>query len=134
MYEWHGWVVISSDTFEGDEDAEEAVAAQVKAMLEPLNVDTWAKAEVVVRNGEYWLELSGNVNHANDMPNQIRQVLDFMATEAPGSYGLLWERDDEREHPPAQMNEFRVTRMARGQITTPKDAYFSPTVPTIEDQ
>ena len=52
--------------------------------------------------------------------------------DAPGSYGLLYIRDD--EDPNGRVNEFQVLVMRRGKVTVHPDAFLSPCIPIIEDE
>ncbi|HXT38297.1 MAG TPA: Imm7 family immunity protein [Chloroflexota bacterium] len=56
----------------------------------------------------------------------------FLYERLPGSWGLLYERDDETTAPPGP-NAFRVRLLARGQIKEGTDPFLSPCRPTIED-
>ena len=50
----------------------------------------------------------------------------------PGSWGLIYERDDEMLDPPGP-NAFRVRVLARGTIVERPDSFLSPCNPIIED-
>ncbi|WP_162240377.1 Imm7 family immunity protein [Nocardia arizonensis] len=55
-----------------------------------------------------------------------------IAAVAPGSYGIMYIRDDEDYS--GSGNEFQVLVMRRGIITVAGDTLLSPCVPMIEDE
>ncbi|MCO5968955.1 Imm7 family immunity protein [Actinoallomurus soli] len=50
---------------------------------------------------------------------------------APGSYGVLYLRDD--EDPTGKANESQVLVMRHGLVSQQSDSFLSPCVPMIED-
>jgi hypothetical protein len=58
--------------------------------------------------------------------------LDIISAKLPGSYGLVYEKDDERVEPPGG-NACLTRVMARGRLTVQEDHYLSPVNPTISD-
>jgi hypothetical protein len=58
--------------------------------------------------------------------------LALIAEKLPGSYGLLYEQDDEMPVPPGP-NAFRGRVLARGRIELRLDPFLSPSIPTTED-
>jgi len=53
----------------------------------------------------------------------------WLANELPGSWGVIYWRDDEGE----PRNAYRIMRIARGQVTWHDDTLLSPCNPVIED-
>jgi hypothetical protein len=134
MYEFFGWFSLNhTTTGEGDDpEVVQATAARLAPFLDP---DAWptSSAELRWHNGELYLVLSGLVNRRRFEAEAIDAMLDIISRDLPGSYGLLYERDDERTDPPGP-DAFAVRRMAKGVITNRLDALLSPTIPTIEDE
>lgn len=60
------------------------------------------------------------------------RFLEYVAQLLPGSFGLLYERDEEMTGAPGQ-NGFRVRVMARGELSLRLDPFLSPLQPVIED-
>lgn len=83
-------------------------------------------------NGSYFLNITALVNHRGGRTEQIERLISFIRERLPGSYGLLYEWDDETNSPPGR-NAFRVRRVARGQVEERTDPFLSPRQPTIED-
>src|SRR5262249_59694230 len=81
-------------------------------------------------NGEYFLWAGGFTNHFSADVQEVIDLYSFVATIAPGSYGLLYIHDDEDKG--GEYNEFQVWRLARGSVTKQRDVYLSPYDPTVE--
>ena len=133
MFFFHGWAVIQHtflgvdlpDADERQRNVIERVRARI-ATLDRLNVSY----ELKVQNGCANLLASGCVNHGAD--SRAREVFDlwrFIAETAPGSFGLLYYRDDECEP-----DVHRVQVLRRGTVEERNDPFLSPIVPTVEDQ
>lgn len=70
-------------------------------------------------------------NRIQKRAEEIINLYQFIADQAPGSYGLLYTRDDEDIE--GYDNEFRVFVLARGIIQQKEDVLLSPFVPIVED-
>ncbi|MFI2577742.1 Imm7 family immunity protein [Streptomyces rochei] len=132
MYEFHGWFRLAQTTEESDTGQLNAVIDEVNEMIARLDFPTNVLAEVTVLNGEYHLILHGVANRRRDEAAGMRQVLEFVARRLPGSYGLLYEKDEEMPVPPGP-NAFLVHVMARGNISARLDPFLSPLRPVVED-
>ncbi|MCZ7421214.1 Imm7 family immunity protein [Verrucosispora sp. WMMA2121] len=132
MYEFHGWFRLSQTTEESDVGQLHAIIDELNEMIAGLDFPTNVSAEVTVLNGEYHLLLHGVANRRRDEAAGMRQVLKFVARRLPGSYGLLYEKDEEMPVPPGP-NAFLVHVMARGDITERLDPFLSPLHPVVED-
>ncbi|MFY1626440.1 Imm7 family immunity protein [Micromonospora sp. WMMD723] len=132
MYEFHGWFHLAQNTEESDTGQLGAVIDELNEMMAELNVPTNVSAEVMVLNGDHHLILHGGANRRRDEAAGMRQVLEFVARRLPGSYGLLYERDEELRDTPGP-NAFLVHVMARGGITERLDPFLSPLHPVVED-
>lgn len=88
-----------------------------------------------LRSGiDYEAERRALIKRREAMPaiREMEDTIDFVRTRLPGSWGLLYERDDETTLPPGP-NAFRVTVLARGELSVRSDPFLSPCIPVIED-
>ncbi|GFZ90487.1 hypothetical protein GCM10008018_40990 [Paenibacillus marchantiophytorum] len=130
MYEYHGWMTISENTYEEDTESLCLVIADIRVFIEELKNWIGGNLELNAVNGEFHISLSGNDNHTPiEKYNQVT-IFEYIGTQAKGSYGLLYIRDaaDKQSH-----NTFKVYVLARGILTQKEDMYLSPCNPTIED-
>ncbi len=131
MHEFHAWIGLSESAQEGD-------LGQLKeklAELQDLVADSdWHDAVFAVHslNGEYFFTATGFINRRRSEGERLDLFLATIARRLPGSWGLVYERDDEMPAPYGP-NAFRVKVMARGQITELPDPFLSPCNPVIED-
>jgi hypothetical protein len=65
----------------------------------------------------------------NHWYSPVIDLFQWVATELPDSYGLLYVHNDEAT---GQENEFRVWRLARGKLEERPDPFLSPYIPTVE--
>ncbi|MEU0873453.1 Imm7 family immunity protein [Nocardia brasiliensis] len=127
MFEYHGWSTVQYDVEYDDDARSDTVYAAVQARLDAF--DTGAGlVDLRYVNGKIQLHFSGYTNHPHW---NVLDTFKELGTVAPGSYGMLWVRNDED---PVLYNEFQVFVMRRGQTTTQKDTLLSPCVPLIENQ
>jgi hypothetical protein len=131
MYQFNGWFEVSDDPFESDPSRLDVVSGRLEDVIEKLD---WPNGFVTLKslNGSLLMHLAGAGNRPRDYPDDLQKILHLLATESPGSYGAVFERDDERGTDPGP-NEFRVTVLRRGVLSVVKDPFFSPLAPTIED-
>jgi hypothetical protein len=78
-------------------------------------------------NGACFVSFAGHPNHRHDC---IFGWFQWLAKNAPGSYGLLYVWDVES---PDFHNEFRVSYLRRGRVAEAADNFLSPCIPTIEE-
>lgn len=83
-------------------------------------------------NGAYLLTVTALTNHKDSRAEAIEQIVRFIYQRLPGSYGLLYEWNDETDDPPSR-NAFRVRVVAMRQHpqqrpTKPKKALPPPRV------
>ncbi|MDL4820783.1 Imm7 family immunity protein [Actinomadura opuntiae] len=130
MFEYHGWVTIQSSA--GDEDDEDVVGAHntVSAVVRESGLGT-GSVELRMVNGMSQLRVSGFANHRAGEGQEIIELFGRIGKLAPGSYGLLYFRDDEDRD--GKANEFQVLVMKRGTVSQNSDPFLSPCVPEIED-
>jgi len=126
VLEYHGWVTLQATDDETSllERIVERVHRAVRDFGEIDLVDLrWV-------NGVPMLHLGGMDKHGATMAPELLELFTRIGELAPGSYGLLhvWDDQDLQND-----NEFRVHRMARGQVTDFSDTLLSPVAPTIVD-
>lgn len=131
MYEYHGWITLLSSPGEDEENDSREIFKAIEEVLSPLKKEMNSLAYTHVLNGGKFVVLAGHFNRASQIKPLLFKVFKDIASVAPGSYGLLYVRDDEDME--NLDNEFQVLRMARGAISEVKDQYLSPCIPTIED-
>lgn len=129
MFEYHGWLNLQRSAGEdGDDFKPSTELPLVRELTGGLSVGP-GLVDIRVVNGELHFSTSGFTNH------RWQQVIDTfhaLGKALPGSYGLLYVRDD--EDPAGRTNEFQIFVMRRGEVTLQSDTFLSPCIPTIEDE
>jgi hypothetical protein len=131
MHEFHAWIGLSESTEESDVGG----LPQVMEELRELAAESkWHDAVFELRslNGQYFLTADGFVNRRREEGERLDLFLSVIARKLPGSWGLIYERDDEMPDPPGS-NAFRVRVLARGKVVEHPDPFLSPCNPIIED-
>jgi hypothetical protein len=131
MFEYHGWIVIHSSP--GEEDCEDLEAAfdAAEHELQPIREGT-ADISLGWVNGMAQLHMSGFLNHRTGEGQQAIESFQRIGKLAPGSYGVLFARDD--EDPDGRQNEFQMLVMRRGSTFAVADEFLSPYIPVVEDK
>lgn len=131
MHEFHAWIGLSESTEESDLGGLRQVVDELQELVTDSN---WHDAVFELRNlnGQYFLRVDGLVNRRREEGERLDLFLSIIARKLPGSWGLIYERDDEMPDPPGP-NAFRVRVLARGQIVERLDPFLSPCNPIIED-
>lgn len=129
MHEFHAWVGLSDSTEEDDLAKVRVVVDDLRAMVEE---SSWHHASFEVKNlnGQYFFMADGFVNRRRDEGERLDLFLDTISRRLPGSWGLVYERDDEMPDPPGP-NGFRVRMLARGKIFERADPFLSPCNPVM---
>jgi hypothetical protein len=130
MYEFHGWFALAETPVEIDDGGLEPVLPEIEPYLQHFTA-SWTVADLRWQNGRSFLHLYGYSNRPLQHDQILTDLMEFLARRLPGSYGMLYERDDERTTPPGS-NAFRVRVLARGRVTEPADPFLSPCIPVIE--
>lgn len=131
MYEFHGWVGLSESVRHYSDGGLMGAIEEVGPFLGRLQGDS-AIAEVRGLNGVFYLVFHGNRNHRDGLDLDIDALLNFVAERLPGSWGLVYDRDDQ-DHDSPFANMFRVKVLARGVVAIREDPFLSPVIPTIKD-
>jgi hypothetical protein len=132
VYEAHGWVGLAESPGEGDEGSLEGKVNEISDLVRRHRWPTTVAVSVHALNGQYWIALTVFVNRRREEAAWIDDLLELVGQRLPGSWGLLYERDDEMPVPPGP-NAFRVTVLARGRASHRLDPFLSPCNPVIED-
>jgi hypothetical protein len=150
----HGWVIVRSsralyhgariddvdDVDERVDAADEELFARLKTLLrghEPPDLD-WS-FRPGMNNVRGVLMLSSSRNHRGARPT-VLTVLDWLAENGPGSYGLVYIHDDEDRarvivagaETKDFSNVFRVWRLLEGAVEEFDDPFLSPLFPTVD--
>lgn len=131
MFEFHGWATIQESTSEVDNGGLEDIIRKLKIFVDKLN---WNSGMIDIRaiNGSYNLSVSGYTNHKSHESEDIINLYKYLGEIAPGSYGLLYVKDDEDIN--GFNNEFIVYVLVRGKVNQNKDKFLSPFIPMVEDE
>ena len=132
MYEFHGWATIRETPSLADEENMDKVIDSVNSFIKNLNWTSGGVLDVRQINGEYHLSVSGFTNHKGKDAEDVLSLYQFLAQKAPGSYGILFVRDDEDRS--GNDNKFQVLVLARGSLKEREDPFLSPYVPIVEDE
>ena len=96
------------------------------AELQELVADSrWHDAVFEVRNlnGGHFFSATGFVNRPREEGDRLDLFLAIITRRLPGSYGLIYDRSDERPYPPGP-SSFRVRVLARGKLTEHPDPFL----------
>lgn len=131
MYECHGWFVLAESPAEADTGSLQVGLVELRRLLDGF---VWPNVhvELLNLNVDYFLTLTVLVNRRRAEAEHVEKTMQFLAERLPGSWGLLYERDDEARTWPGP-NAYRVRRLARGQLEEHGDPFLSPCQPTIEE-
>lgn len=131
MYEFHGWACIRETPNVVDEERLDKIIDSIKLFIKNLNWTTGI-LDIQAVNGEYHLSVSGLTNHKGKDAKDVLTLYRFIAQKAPGSYGLLYTRDDEDQS--GNDNRFQVLVLVRGSLVEREDPFLSPFVTVVEDE
>jgi Immunity protein 7 len=131
MHEFHGWVGLSSSTYEDEPALLEPALAAIRDVV---SRSAWHDASFRIENlnGQNFLIATGMINRRREEGQRLDDLLAMVVRLLPGSWGLIYERDDESSLPPGP-NAYRVRVIARGEIEERDDPFLSPCNPVIED-
>jgi hypothetical protein len=131
LHEFHAWVGLGDSPFEDDTVRIAEVVAELRQLVEAAHWET-AKFTLQNLNGVFFLNADGFANRRRDEAELLDLLLSIISEKLPGSWGLVYERDDEAQITPGS-NGFLVRVIARGTIAVRLDPFLSPCNPTIED-
>ena len=132
MYEIHGWIRLAEspdDIDEGELDAKvDRLATLVAAVPLPGGL-----FELLAVNGSRTLVVHIDTNRRRPgLEHALDEILAFVTGELPGSYGVLYEYDEQdRVHHGRGVFSVRVVK--RGRCEPALDPFLSPLVPVAEN-
>ena len=131
MVELHGWALIR-ESFAADSEEEniDLIVSGLSREIKKLETDE-KQLRIDYCNGEAFVTASKFANHFSD---DIKGIIDFfkhIALVAPGSYGMLYLRDDEDTN--GFHNAFQVFVLLKGRFELHRDPFLSPYIPTVEE-
>ena len=129
MYEFHGWCALAEST--SNRAWSDVEIDEIRLFVDGLK---WANGFCDLRafNGEYFLHFGGFQNRPRQEAKDLTELFALIGEVAPGSYGLLYWRDDEDPTPPGR-DQWRVRTLAKGKTEDRFDPFLSPSVPVIEE-
>ncbi|GAA1544001.1 Imm7 family immunity protein [Kribbella lupini] len=133
MHEVNLWFCLqeAGDDWEFAEVREKAL--RIEQLITGFDAHT-IKADFRILNGKYYVTLTcfANRPRAHELG-----IIDSLVSEVvhllPGSYGLIYERDDERTDFPGH-DAFKVTVLARGKLSVRVDPFLSPVSLVVDDE
>lgn len=130
MYEVHAWCNVSENAYDGDSGTLESGIAELREKLAQIQ---WGSSVIDLQcvNGFWCLNVTLYPNRPRGDDGELDDLFAWVGERFPGSYGLIYDRNDELPEP--DRNRFRVRVMARGKITEGEDPFLSPVAPVIED-
>jgi hypothetical protein len=131
MFEYHAWITVQSSAGDETDDDLKAAFDAAKQQIEPLRSGT-SVVDLRWVNGIAQLHIFGFRNHRGGEGQEVIETFRRVGDVAPGSYGVLYMRDD--EDPSGHDNEFQLIIMRRGKISSAVDSFLSPCIPVIEDE
>jgi immunity protein 7 of polymorphic toxin system len=135
MLEVHGWATIwftpENRDRENEQALQETAVERVETYVRELGWghNPWVGFRRV--NGQAHVRADGITTHSANVREPLLDVFRYIAQVAPGSYGLVYLRDDEED--PGHEQEFRVYVLARGELTEQADPFLTPFQPVVED-
>jgi hypothetical protein len=131
MHEFHAWAGLSESTEESDLGNLQEIVQELQELVAESD---WHDAVFEIRNlnGQFFFRADGMVNRRREEGERLDLFLSIIARRLPGSWGLIYDRDDEMPAPFGS-NSFRVRVLARGLISEQRDPFLSPNNPVIED-
>jgi hypothetical protein len=131
VYEAHVWCSLAETPEDVDDGGLDAAVAEIRERTDAIRWSSM-KIELDRLNGLWFLTVSCLANRRRGEAEVIDDLLAFVASRLPGSWGLAYDRDDEMPEPYGA-NRFRVRVMARGALAEAADPFLSPARPVIED-
>ena len=128
MFEVFGWASVRSYPDRVHKPKDREIMSELSALVNECK----KQGSVEVRLDP---SLNGSLNaltvvgQSNNRYERAIDLFRWLADNAPGSYGLLYMRDDASEYD----NEFGVLRLARGDLIETEDPLLSPYFPVVEE-
>jgi immunity protein 7 of polymorphic toxin system len=130
MIHYHAWATIRWRENQEQLGGAAKLLADLKRKIEPSGSFPPIVGMQYV-NGELLFWAAGSRNHRGKEFDALLALYRDLSMVAPLSFGLIYVWDDEDSR--GFGNEFRVWRLARGEVQELKDVYLSPCVPVIDE-
>jgi hypothetical protein len=128
MFQFHGWAVVRHHTHDTNSVEQDQCWLLLENYIRLLSTQL---IQTQRQNGCDSVLIAGQHNHRNEY---VIDLFKWIAENAPGSYGILYIRDDEDSKRGYDFtNEFRVWKLCRGILIEQEDPFLSPCIPTVED-
>lgn len=131
MYEFHGWATIQESPSDSDAGGLHGIVERIRSEIAEMGW-TVGLLQLQAANGTYFVTVGSFANRKAQEADETMRLFELIGQLAPGSYGLLYVRDDEDTN--GHDNEFQVYVLARGKVTRQQDSFLSPCIPVIEDE
>lgn len=130
MNEFHGWIVIREkyygDTIDWSNQC--SVLGDIGKKVEDFYFDDCC-IELKKMYDSYHLIVTGETKRKGPEVEAVYELFRYISVIAPGSYGLLYTRDEYDEF----SYKFKVYRIAKGKFEEKQDVLLSPCIPVIEE-
>ncbi|HVJ62257.1 MAG TPA: Imm7 family immunity protein [Tahibacter sp.] len=131
MYEFHGWIALAETSQEIDEGGLEQKIVRLQTLLDTLDFSP-SIAHIVIHNGRCTLSLHAYPNRRRSEADNLRELIEHIVESMPGSYGIVYERDEQWELPHGR-GLFCALVVKKGRWHIALDPFLSPNIPQIED-
>lgn len=129
MIELHGWLTIL-ETFENEDLLSQHEIEMIRQRVKVIIQSNTCGIKLQYENGTAFLHTLFCSNHHTSEVDGIIETYKSVSKIATGSYGIIYLRDDEDKK---YDNEFQVYIFRKGQCIFQNDIFFSPCIPTIEN-
>lgn len=128
MFEYKGWITLSSDPYEEDFFRLKEQVAFLEKKISNFNSSSQF-SKIINCNEDYTMALIGVLNHENGIIEELKSLLHHIAEVLPASFGVIYYRDQGGNYE----NHYFVIRLAKGKLEEYNDHILSPCFPIIED-
>ena len=141
MYEFNGWFVLKESA--DPQPGIGAARAPIDALTDRLSHYRWSasRIDIVELDRQYCLRLTGMMHRNRGQSQELHKLIDVIAHDLPGSYGLLYEWSDEPDldrpapasAPAAPPNDgtFHVRVLEHGVVSERADPFLSVPQPAL---
>ncbi|QDU45959.1 hypothetical protein Mal52_44560 [Symmachiella dynata] len=128
MFEFHGWARVQYHTHNTDSILQDRCWDNLVEYVETITNELVSLNRYNMCDSVF---VTGQHNHRSEY---VIELFQWIADNSPGSYGILYIRDDEDSSRLSDFtNCFRVWHLCRGTLHELDDPFLSPAIPTVED-
>jgi hypothetical protein len=123
MYEFNGWFVLKESVDEKPD------RSRIEDLTHRLSGYRWnaSRLDIVQLDRQFCLRMTGMMNRNRGESEELHALMDTIAQDLPGSYGLLYEWSDEPDLPSSTGDgAFQVHVLERGGVSRRMDPFLSP--------